>query len=96
PGDASPGVLAGKLGCDLIGVAALPPDADAVARAQRRQLLATSGVPVLVCPSRGGAPPAGGGGAGPPARGAGGGGAARRGAGGGRAAGGGGRPPRRA
>ncbi|AQQ42556.1 MULTISPECIES: universal stress protein [Burkholderia] len=51
-GDASPGVLAGKLGCDLIGVAALPPDADAVARAQRRQLLATSGVPVLVCPSR--------------------------------------------
>ncbi|ONX58417.1 universal stress protein [Burkholderia cenocepacia] len=51
-GDASPGVLAGELGCDLIGVAALPPDADAVARAQRRQLLATSGVPVLVCPSR--------------------------------------------
>ncbi|WP_321866699.1 hemerythrin domain-containing protein [Burkholderia cenocepacia] len=51
-GDASPGVLAGKLGCDLIGVAALPPDADAAARAQRRQLLATSGVPVLVCPSR--------------------------------------------
>ncbi|SPV14676.1 universal stress protein [Burkholderia cenocepacia] len=51
-GDASPGVLAGKLGCDLIGVAALPPDADAVARAQRRQLLATSGVPVLVCPPR--------------------------------------------
>ncbi|WP_241285193.1 universal stress protein [Burkholderia cenocepacia] len=51
-GAASPGVLAGKLGCDLIGVAALPPDADAVARAQRRQLLATSGVPVLVCPSR--------------------------------------------
>ncbi|WP_322067574.1 hemerythrin domain-containing protein [Burkholderia cenocepacia] len=50
-GDVSPGVLAGKLGCDLIGVAALPPDADAVARAQRRQLLATSGVPVLVCPS---------------------------------------------
>ncbi|SPU85859.1 universal stress protein [Burkholderia cenocepacia] len=51
-GDASPGVLASELGCDLIGVAALPPDADAVARAQRRQLLATSGVPVLVCPSR--------------------------------------------
>ncbi|KWF23320.1 universal stress protein [Burkholderia cenocepacia] len=51
-GDASPGVLAGELGCDLIGVAALPPDADAAARAQRRQLLATSGVPVLVCPSR--------------------------------------------
>ncbi|MDS0805809.1 hemerythrin domain-containing protein [Burkholderia cenocepacia] len=50
-GDASPGVLAGELGCDLIGVAALPPDADAVARAQRRQLLATSGVPVPVCPS---------------------------------------------
>ncbi|WP_322088485.1 universal stress protein [Burkholderia sp. BCC1999] len=50
-GDASPGALAGTLGCDLIGVAALPPDADAAACAQRQQLLATSGVPVLVCTS---------------------------------------------
>ncbi|WP_175978977.1 hemerythrin domain-containing protein [Burkholderia sp. BCC1047] len=50
-GDASPGALADELGCDLIGVAALPPDADAAARARRQQLLATSGVPVLVCPS---------------------------------------------
>ncbi|UVE65538.1 universal stress protein [Burkholderia pyrrocinia] len=51
-GDASPGTLAGELGCDLIGVAALPRDADAATCAQRQQLLATSGVPVLVCPSQ--------------------------------------------
>ncbi|WP_175819820.1 universal stress protein [Burkholderia sp. BCC0419] len=50
-GDASPGTLAAELDCDLIGVAALPADADAAACARRRQLLATSGVPVLVCPS---------------------------------------------
>ncbi|MBY8604328.1 universal stress protein [Burkholderia arboris] len=50
-GDASPGALASELGCDLIGVAALPPDADAAARAQRQHLLATSAVPVLVCTS---------------------------------------------
>ncbi|RQT07439.1 hemerythrin domain-containing protein [Burkholderia contaminans] len=50
--DAAPGALAAELGCDLIGVAALPPDADAAACAQRRHLLATSGVPVLVCTSR--------------------------------------------
>ncbi|KAG8152966.1 universal stress protein [Burkholderia catarinensis] len=48
-GDASPAAIAGELGCDLIGVAALPHDADAAACAQRRHLLATSGVPVLVC-----------------------------------------------
>ncbi|KVF11338.1 universal stress protein [Burkholderia cepacia] len=46
------GALAAELGCDLIGVAALPHDADAAACAQRRHLLATSGVPVLVCTSR--------------------------------------------
>ncbi|WP_175913344.1 universal stress protein [Burkholderia metallica] len=51
-GDAAPGALAAELGCDLIGVAALPPDADAAARAQRQDLLATSGVPVLVCTCR--------------------------------------------
>ncbi|KVN04577.1 universal stress protein [Burkholderia diffusa] len=51
-GDTSPATLAGELGCDLIGVAALPHDADAAAAAQRRSLLATSGVPVLVCPAR--------------------------------------------
>ncbi|RQR38802.1 universal stress protein [Burkholderia sp. Bp9143] len=51
-GDTSPGALAGTLGCDLIGVAALPHDADVGAAAQRRLLLATSGVPVLVCPAR--------------------------------------------
>ncbi|RQR39770.1 universal stress protein [Burkholderia sp. Bp9142] len=51
-GDTSPGALAAELGCDLIGVAALPHDADAGAAAQRRLLLATSGVPVLVCPAR--------------------------------------------
>ncbi|MCA8294583.1 universal stress protein [Burkholderia sp. AU30198] len=51
-GDAEPGVLAAELGCDLIGVAALPHDADAAACAQRQHLLATSGVPVLVCTSR--------------------------------------------
>ncbi|MCA8152078.1 universal stress protein [Burkholderia contaminans] len=51
-GDAAPGALAAELGCDLIGVAALPPDADAAACAQRQHLLATSGVPVLVCTSR--------------------------------------------
>ncbi|UXU86232.1 universal stress protein [Burkholderia sp. S-53] len=50
-GNASPGTLAGELGCDLIGVAALPHDADAATCAQRKHLLATSGVPVLVCPS---------------------------------------------
>ncbi|WP_333990812.1 universal stress protein [Burkholderia cepacia] len=46
------GALAAELGCDLIGVAALPHDADAAACAQRQHLLATSGVPVLVCTSR--------------------------------------------
>ncbi|WP_175812379.1 universal stress protein [Burkholderia contaminans] len=51
-GDIAPGALAAELGCDLIGVAALPPDADAAACAQRQHLLATSGVPVLVCTSR--------------------------------------------
>jgi len=51
-GDAAPGALAAELGCDLIGVAALPQDADAAACAQRQHLLATSGVPVLVCTSR--------------------------------------------
>lgn len=51
-GDTSPGALAADLGCDLIGVAALPHDADAAAAAQRRSLLAASGVPVLVCPAR--------------------------------------------
>ncbi|MBY4865527.1 universal stress protein [Burkholderia sp. Bp9017] len=51
-GDTSPGALAGRLGCDLIGVAALPRDADAAACTQRRTLFATSGVPVLVCPAR--------------------------------------------
>ncbi|WDS01175.1 universal stress protein [Burkholderia ambifaria] len=51
-GDTSPATLAGALGCDLIGVAALPHDADAAAAAQRRALLATSSVPVLVCPAR--------------------------------------------
>ncbi|WP_423392312.1 universal stress protein [Burkholderia sp. LMG 21824] len=51
-GDAAPGTLAAELGCDLIGVAALPHDADAAARAQRQRLLATSSVPVLVCTSR--------------------------------------------
>ncbi|MGU8081223.1 universal stress protein [Burkholderia pyrrocinia] len=51
-GDASPGSLAVELGCDLIGVAALPHDADAATCAQRQQLLATSGVPVLVCTSQ--------------------------------------------
>lgn len=51
-GDAAPGVLAAELGCDLIGVAALPPDADAAACAKRQHLLETSGVPVLVCTSR--------------------------------------------
>nr|WP_175802755.1 universal stress protein [Burkholderia anthina] len=50
--DTSPGALAGSLGCDLIGVAALPHDAGAAACTQRRALLATSGVPVLVCPAR--------------------------------------------
>ncbi|WP_396330498.1 universal stress protein [Burkholderia anthina] len=50
--DTSPGALAGSLGCDLIGVAALPHDAAAAACTQRRVLLATSGVPVLVCPAR--------------------------------------------
>jgi len=51
-GDTSPATLAGELGCDLIGVAALPHDCDAAAAAQRQVLLATSGVPVLVCPAR--------------------------------------------
>ncbi|EDT42253.1 universal stress protein [Burkholderia ambifaria] len=51
-GDTSPATLAGELGCDLIGVAALPHDADAAAARQRRALLATSDVPVLVCPAR--------------------------------------------
>ena len=46
------GALAASLGCDLIGVAALPHDADAAACLQRRALLETSGVPVLVCPAR--------------------------------------------
>ncbi|HDR9506474.1 universal stress protein [Burkholderia cepacia] len=51
-GDASPGSLAVELGCDLIGVAALPHDADAATCARRQHLLATSGVPVLVCTSQ--------------------------------------------
>lgn len=51
-GDTAPATLAGELGCDLIGVAALPHDCDAAAAAQRRVLLATSGMPVLVCPAR--------------------------------------------
>ncbi|MGU7812842.1 universal stress protein [Burkholderia sp. AW49-1] len=51
-GDTLPATLAGELGCDLIAVAALPHDADAATAAQRRVLLATSGVPVLVCPAR--------------------------------------------
>ncbi|MBR8222878.1 universal stress protein [Burkholderia ambifaria] len=51
-GDTSPATLAAELGCDLIGVAALPHDADAAAAAQRLELLATSSVPVLVCPAR--------------------------------------------
>jgi len=51
-GDTSPATLAGELGCDLIGVAALSHDAGAAAAAQRRALLATSDVPVLVCPAR--------------------------------------------
>ncbi|KVL57969.1 universal stress protein [Burkholderia territorii] len=50
--ETSPATLAGELGCDLIGVAALPHDADAAVAAQRRSLLATSRVPVLVCPAR--------------------------------------------
>ncbi|WP_063550819.1 universal stress protein [Burkholderia territorii] len=50
--ETSPATLARELGCDLIGVAALPHDADAAAAAQRWSLLATSGVPVLVCPAR--------------------------------------------
>ncbi|KVZ18831.1 hemerythrin domain-containing protein [Burkholderia stagnalis] len=41
--------LAGRHGCDLICVAALPGSADAAAGARRRDLLATSAVPVLVC-----------------------------------------------
>ncbi|QTD91420.1 universal stress protein [Burkholderia anthina] len=54
PGAGHPGAgaLAASLGCDLIGVAALPHDADAAACLQRRALLETSGVPVLVCPAR--------------------------------------------
>ncbi|WP_175688091.1 universal stress protein [Burkholderia anthina] len=54
PGAGQPGAgaLARSLGCDLIGVAALPRDATAAACTQRRALLATSGVPVLVCPAR--------------------------------------------
>ncbi|PXX33515.1 MULTISPECIES: universal stress protein [Burkholderia] len=51
-GDTSPGTLAGELGCDLICVAALPHDADAATCARRQHLLATSGVPVLVCTSQ--------------------------------------------
>ncbi|MBR8179380.1 universal stress protein [Burkholderia ambifaria] len=51
-GDASPATLAGELGCDLIGVAALPHDANAAPAAQRLELLTTSSVPVLVCPAR--------------------------------------------
>ncbi|MBR8344361.1 universal stress protein [Burkholderia ambifaria] len=51
-GDTSPATLAGQLGCDLIGVAALSHDADAAAAAQRQALLTTSSVPVLVCPAR--------------------------------------------
>ncbi|RQR57331.1 universal stress protein [Burkholderia sp. Bp9125] len=41
--------LAGRDGCDLICVAALPDSADAAAGARRRDLLAASAVPVLVC-----------------------------------------------
>ncbi|NTX32694.1 universal stress protein [Burkholderia pyrrocinia] len=50
-GDTSPGTLAGELGCDLIGMAALPPHADAAECRQRLRLLAMCGVPVLVCAS---------------------------------------------
>ncbi|MGN7981302.1 hemerythrin domain-containing protein [Burkholderia sp. 22313] len=51
-GDTLPATLAAELGCDLIGVSALPQDADAATCTTRRLLLATSGVPVLVCPAR--------------------------------------------
>lgn len=47
--DAALDELAGRHGCDLICVAALPGSADAAAGARRRDLLATSAVPVLVC-----------------------------------------------
>jgi len=51
-GDTLAATLAAELGCDLIGVAALPQGVDAAACTKRRLLLATSGVPVLVCPAR--------------------------------------------
>ncbi|KVN08356.1 universal stress protein [Burkholderia stagnalis] len=41
--------LAGRHGCDLICVAALPGRADAAVGARRHDLLAASAVPVLVC-----------------------------------------------
>ncbi|KVM84079.1 hemerythrin domain-containing protein [Burkholderia stagnalis] len=47
--DAALDELAGRHGCDLICVAALPGSADAAAGARRRDLLAASAVPVLVC-----------------------------------------------
>ncbi|MGZ2744872.1 universal stress protein [Burkholderia stagnalis] len=47
--DATLDELAGRHGCDLICVAALPGSADAAAGARRRDLLAASTVPVLVC-----------------------------------------------
>ncbi|MEN2469646.1 universal stress protein [Burkholderia sp. GS2Y] len=50
-GGTSPGALARELGCDLIGMAALPPDADPAECRQRQQLLAMCDVPVLVCTS---------------------------------------------
>ncbi|RXV73849.1 universal stress protein [Burkholderia stabilis] len=50
-GGTSPGALARELGCDLIGMAALPPDADPAECRQRQQLLAMCDVPVLVCAS---------------------------------------------
>ncbi|KVN27824.1 universal stress protein [Burkholderia stagnalis] len=47
--DATLDELAGRHGCDLICVAALPGSADAAAGARLHDLLAASAVPVLVC-----------------------------------------------
>ncbi|MXN76013.1 universal stress protein [Burkholderia sp. 4701] len=47
--DATLDELAGRHGCDLVCMAALPGSADAAAGARRRDLLAASAVPVLVC-----------------------------------------------
>ncbi|WP_241239268.1 universal stress protein [Burkholderia stagnalis] len=47
--DATLDELAGRHGCDLICVAALPGSADAAAGSRRLDLLAASAVPVLVC-----------------------------------------------